>query len=125
ERALLGFPPPPRSTLPAAALEVRRADRAVFADVGEDALEDVAVRLDPVLSVLPPHPPRIEHAVAEEGVVLDREEARLVGPVLEELPLGEELVEPARLVGTEPAEEHEVRAPGDDVDRIDLEHGHA
>lgn len=67
----------------------------------------------------------IEHAVAVERVVLYGEEAGLVRPVLEELALGEQFIEPELLVVAEPAPEDEVGATGYDVDGVYLECAHA
>ena len=67
----------------------------------------------------------VEHAVAVERVVLYGEEACLVRPVLEEVAIGEQLIEPALLVVAEPAPEYEVGAAGYDVDSVNLECAHA
>src|SRR5205085_10094922 len=116
--ALLGLPLPPAAGLPVAAREVGRAHRAALAYEGEQAFDLFAVRLDPAARVVPALRLCVEHSVAVERVVLDGEEACLVRPVLEELALGEQLVEPARLVVAEAAPEYEVRATGYDVDGV-------
>jgi hypothetical protein len=63
--------------------------------------------------------------VAVERVVFYGEQAGLVRPVLEELALGEHLIETALRVVAEPAPEYEVGATGYDVDSVYLEGTHA
>jgi hypothetical protein len=90
----------------------------------EHPIDDGAVFVHPFVRVLPAERARVSHAVAEEGIVLDRHEGSLVGPVLEERPFGEQLVKPDRVVIPEPAPEHEVRAARHHVNRVDLQHPH-
>src|SRR5215212_4785433 len=120
QRPLLGLPLPPASGLPVCARELRSAHRTILVDALHNVLD---------LLVVGPHPgsgllPSLYHEPAVQAVVLDRNKASRVRPVLEQRPLSQKLVQPHRLVGAQPAPQHQVRAARDDGDRIDLQHSH-
>jgi hypothetical protein len=66
----------------------------------------------------------VEHAVAVQAVILDRDEAGFVGPVFEQLAFGQQLVQPGGVVA-EPAPQHQVGTARDHADGVDLQHAHA
>jgi hypothetical protein len=63
--------------------------------------------------------------MAQQPVILPGDEAGLVGPVFEELPLGQQLLQPARIVVAEPAEQHQIGAAGHHRDGVYLQQRHA
>jgi hypothetical protein len=125
EVAFLRLPVPPAVAFARLAREIRRARRSGCADMLEQALDLLAVFRVPFGGVFPAHPARVQHAVAQQAVVLDRHEAGLVRPVFEQIALGQMLVQPLRRVGAEAAEQNEIRAARHHVDRIDLQLRHA
>src|SRR5690349_1011967 len=70
-----------------------------------------------------PADPALVH-VTIERILFDRQEAGRVRPVFEQRACLEQLLEPARVVVTEAAPQHEVGTAGDDVDGIDLQNVH-
>jgi len=124
QRTLLGLPSPPTAFLPVGTREVSRAHGTVLPDMSEYPIDDGAVFVHPFMRVLPAERARVGHAVPEEGIVFDRHEGSLVGPVLKERAFREQLVKPDRIVIPEPAPEHEVRAARHHVNRVDLKHPH-
>ena len=120
QRPLLGLPLPPAACLPVGAGELGGADRSFLSDVSHDVLQRVRVGLHP-------HPRlvrSVEHQPPVEAVVLDRNEARRVRPVLEDGSLGQKLVQPDGIVRADPAPQHQVGAARDDGDGVDLQHPH-
>ncbi len=63
--------------------------------------------------------------MTQKPVVFYRHEPRLVRPVFEQGAFGQMLVEPLRLTVANAAEQHEVRAACDHVNRVDLQLRHA
>ena len=86
ERALLGLPAPHRAAL---ALERAHRQRPLLGDAREHAALDLA----PFRRALPAPPVVVaqrEHPPLEQRVVLDREQTRLVRPVLEDAAVTQE-----------------------------------
>ncbi len=94
-----------------------------------NALDDLANLLlmggEPVGRKLPAHGGGIQHAVAQQAVILPRHEAGLVGPVFEDIAIGQQLLQPAWFVLPQPAEQHQVRAAGHHRDGVYLQQRHA
>src|SRR5215203_5203542 len=83
QRPLLGLPLPPASAPPVGTRELRSAHGTVLVDALHHMLD---------LLVMSPHPgpgllPSLYHEPAVQAVVLDRDEARRVRPVLEQSPI--------------------------------------
>src|SRR5215216_7087556 len=120
QRPLLGLPLPPASGLPVCARELRSAHRTSLTNALHHVLDLLVMGLHPGPGLLP----SLYHEPTVQAVVLDRDEARRVRPVLEQRPLSQKLVQPPRLVGTQPAPQYQVRAARDDGDGVDLQHPH-
>src|SRR5215204_75308 len=95
QRPLLRLPLPPTSALSVCARELRSTHRTFLTNVLPHVLD---------LLVMGPYPgpgllPSLYHEPAIQTVVLDRDEARRVRPVLKQRPLSQKLVQPPRLVG--------------------------
>ncbi len=121
---LLGLPVPPAVALAGAAREIGGAHGAARANMREQRVDCVAMLRVPFGRVFPAHADGVEHLVAHQAEVLDRQEARFMRPVLEQFRVGEMFVEPLRRICAEPAEQHEIRAARDDMDRVDLQLAH-
>src|SRR5215207_9885775 len=120
QRPLLGLPLPPTSCLPACTRELRGAHGTFCTNVLYHVLDLLVMGTHPGSGLLP----SLYHEPAVQAVVLDRDEARRVRPVLEQRPLSQKLVQPPRLVVTQPAPQHQVRAARDNGDGVDLQHPH-
>src|SRR5215217_6369124 len=120
QRPLLGLPLPPTSGLPVGARELRGAHGTFLTNVLHHVLDLLVMGTHPGSGLLP----SLYHEPTVQAVVLDRDEARRVRPVLEQRPLSQKLVQPPRLVGTQPAPQHQIRAARDDGDGVDLQHPH-
>ncbi|MNQ69266.1 hypothetical protein D3C85_838510 [compost metagenome] len=123
--ALLGLPVPPAVALALLAFEVGGPHRALPADALDYLRYLAAVGLEPLGGELPAHGGGIQHAMAQQPVILARDEAGLVGPVFEEIALGQQLLQPARIVVAEPAEQHQIGAAGHHRDGVYLQQRHA
>jgi hypothetical protein len=85
----------------------------------------VAVAVDPTrCRYFQPIALRLEHPMAQQAVVLDRQERCLVRPVLEQCAPSASSSSSQGAHTHQPAEQHEVWTPRDDADRVDLQHGH-
>ena len=123
--ALLGLPVPPAVALAPLALEVGGPHRAMLANALDYLRYLVAVGLEPLGGELPAHGGGIQHAMAQQPIIFPGDEAGLVGPVFEEITLGQQLFQPARIVVTEPAEQHQIGAAGHHGDGVYLQQRHA
>jgi hypothetical protein len=94
-----------------------------------NALDDLAYLLlmggEPVGRKLPAHGGGIQHAMAQQAVILAGHETGLVSPVFEEIAIGQQLLQPARLVLAEPAEQHQIGAARHHRDGVYLQQRHA
>ena len=127
--ALLGLPVPPAVAAPLAfasfVSNIGCPHRALPADALDYLRNLAAVGLEPLSGELPAHGGGIQHAMAQQPVILPGDEAGLVGPVFEERPLGQQLLQPARIVVAEPAEQHQIGAAGHHRDGVYLQQRHA
>jgi hypothetical protein len=110
QRSFLRLPLPPAASPPVGARELGGAHLSPLAQAREHSPDLLRVSRKPGTSLLP----TLEHESPVQTIVLDRDEAGRVRPVLEEHPLGQKLVQPARLVRSKPAPEHEIGAARDD-----------
>lgn len=56
----------------------------------------------------------------QQTKILNRQETGFVRPIFEQLAAGKRLLQPLRLIGAQTAEQHQIRAAGDDANGIDL-----
>jgi hypothetical protein len=63
---------------------------------------------------------RRQHAVPQQTKILNRQETGFVRPILKQLATGKRLLQPFRRIGPQAAEQHQIRAAGDDANGIDL-----
>ena len=80
------------------ALEVGSPHRALQANALDDLLDLLPVGLEPLGRELPAHGGGIQHAMAQQPVILPGHEAGLVGPVFEEVALGQQPLQPDGIV---------------------------
>ncbi len=98
-------------------LEGARRQRAALAD----RLEDVCLGLGILSLAAPPVPvPELLHAALEERIVLDRQHARLVGPVLEDPSGRQEPCHGPDGIAAEPRAERQPVGAVDGRDRVEL-----
>jgi hypothetical protein len=83
-------------------------------------LHQLSVFAHPLRSVAPAAP-AVEHEAAIKGVILDGQEAHGVRPILEERPLGQQLVQPGGGVIAQAAPQHQIWTARHHVDGVDLE----
>ena len=119
ERGLPVVVVPPRSLLADPRLEIAGDEWAVVDDPPVDLLDVVTLLLDSA----PEAGPRVgaAHAPAVEVVLLGRDEAGLVHPVLEQLAVARRVVDQRARVRTEPREQRQFLAAHEHVDRVDLQ----
>ena len=121
---LLPLPAPPPGVARPLAREVRGLDRPSPTDLFEQSRHPL-----PLVGEGSPGPadgPVLarRQQTPVQPVVLDRRQARLVGPGLEDRPPGKQLVEPLGLVVPQPGVQDEMVASGDDVDGVELQQRH-
>jgi len=123
--ALFGLPVPPAVALAPLALEVCRPHRAILVNALHYLRDLAAVGLEPLGGELPAHGGGIQHAMAQQPVIFPGDETGLVGPVFEEVTIGQQLFQPARIVVAETAEQHQIGAAGHHGDGVYLQQRHA
>ena len=97
-----------------------RAERAALADLAQHLLGQLGLALEDVAA------PRmrlgeVHHAPAVHRVVLDRDEARFVRPVLEDAPVAHQLRDGSLGIGADARAEREPVAAVDGRDRVELD----
>ncbi len=123
--ALLRLPVPPAITLPLFALKIGRPYRAMVANALDKLANLLLMGGEPVGRKLPAHGGRVEHPVAQQPVILAGHEAGLVGPIFEDLAVGQQLLQPARFILTKAAKEHQIGAARYHRDGVYLQQRHA
>src|SRR5450759_2082553 len=113
----------PRQVVLECGLELAGGERPARGDLREYGLDELGVLERDALHATPGVGQRALHPEAQQGPGLRRDQARLVGPVLDETARTDVTgpVEQGRVVGTEAGEEREVLAAGEDVDAVDLD----
>src|SRR5918992_4340889 len=101
QRPLFGLPLPPASGLPVCTSELCGAHGTFLADAVHHVLDLLVMGPHPGPGLLPP----LYHEPAVQAVVLDRDKARRMRPVLEERSLSQKLLQPDRIVSPNPAPE--------------------
>ena len=108
-----------------AAGEVGGANRPLIGNMPQQVGDLLLMILHPLGVIFPAKALGFEHAVAQQPVIFARNKAGFVRPVFKQLALRQRLFQPARRVAAEAAEQHQIRAAGDDVNGIDLQQRHA
>ncbi len=62
--------------------------------------------------------------MTHQGKIAARQEARLMRPILHEFSLTQRAIQPFGRVVAETAEQHQIRAAGNDIDGVDLQQRH-
>ncbi len=125
QMALFRFPVPPAVPLAGCAFKVSRPHRAVLTNAFDKLANLLLMGSEPVGRKLPPHGGRVEHPVAQQPVILAGYKAGLVGPIFEDLAVGQQLLQPTRFVLAKAAKEHQIGAARHHRDGIDLQQRHA
>src|SRR5450631_111609 len=104
-------------------LELTRGEWPARGDLREYGLDELGVLSGDPLHATPRVGQRALHPEVEQGPRLRWDEARLVGPVLDQATRGDVPgpVDQRRVIGAETGEEREVLAPGHHVDTVDLD----
>lgn len=102
-------------------------ERAVGRDVRQQRLEQLRTLLGDPPHAAPGVVLGVVHPPPQQGLGIDRQQARLVTPVLEEQPWSSvrRTVEQVGRIRAEPAVQRKVVRPGEHVDRVDLEQASA
>ncbi len=103
QRAFFRFPFPPAAAFTVGTLEIGRAHRAVLVDMLQQQFYGRAMFIHPFGGIFPAHRAGIDHAVAVQTVIFDRQETGFMRPVLEQLALLQQLIQPLLRIAAEPA----------------------
>ena len=98
---------------------------SLFLNMADQLLYFGRVLMHPRLSVFPAHLFWGKHAVTHQGKIAAGQETGFVRPVLHELPFAERLIKPVRGIVAQAAEQHQVRATGNNINGVDLQQRHA
>lgn len=121
---VFAFPRPPSFTTGRCSLEISRAHRSAGADKLDELIRRRSMLLDKgAVPLLPGF--LFTEAGSGVGVILDRQETRLMRPGFEDLALRQELFEPDQIEIANAAVQHQIRAAVCHRDRIDLKLPHA
>ncbi len=125
ESQLIGLPIPPAVALtPVLVLEIGRAHGTVFAHMLDEFGVSMRVRCETRRRAFGARRLKVQHLSPIERVVLNRYKTRGVRPVFKQVAIGQQLIEPSRVVLPKPTPEHQVRAARDNTDGVDLQHVH-
>ena len=105
--------------------EFEQTRNRLFDDMRDELLNFSGMFLHPRLPVFPAHLFRRKHTVTHKGKIAAGKEAGFVRPVLHEIPFAERLIQPVRGIVAQAAEQHQVRATGNNVNGVDLKQRHA
>ncbi len=125
QMALLRFPVPPAIALAGCAFKVGRPHRTMLANTLDQLANLLLMGSEPVGRKLPAHGGGVKHPVAQQPVILAGHKAGLVGPIFEDLAVGQQLLQPTRFVLAKAAKEHQIGAARHHRDGIDLQQRHA